>query len=124
MFLEAMRTTGVPLRRVVMHNLLRNHCLHVVAVQSALLVASIIHLDALLGYVGIRNRGEIYTWGSILGTGIEDFLQLWPLVGRAFQFNDGVVWGPLLAVWFAIVVMFTLADTLKVPWSGYVYRLR
>lgn len=123
-FLEAMRTTGVPLRRVILHNLLRNHCLHVVAVQCVLLIASIIHLDALLGYVGVRNRGEIYTWGSILGTGLEDFLQLRPIANSGFLFNDGVVWGPLFAVWLSIVVLFTLADALKIPLSGYVYRLR
>jgi ABC-type dipeptide/oligopeptide/nickel transport system permease subunit len=125
-FLEATLTAGVPLWRIVTGNLLCHHGLHVVAIYTVLLAAGIVHLDAMLGFVGIRNRGEVFTWGSSLGMAVDEFEQLRPLLadGIPVAFNDAVVWGPASAVWLAIFAMFLLADFLKVPLGGYVYRLR
>jgi peptide/nickel transport system permease protein len=125
MFLEAAATAGIPWRRILWQNVFKNHCLHVVTVHSALLAGAIVHVDALLGFLGTSNRGEVFTWGSVLGVGAQEFMGLRPgALAGGLPFNDGVVWGPLLAIWLGILACITLADALKIPLGGYVYRIR
>lgn len=126
LFLESTRVAGVSWWTTFRENVLRNHSLQVVVVQTAVIAGSVIHADAMLGFLGIRNRGVVLTWGSVLGTGISEFLTNRPLEGvkAGFWFNDCVVWGPFAAIWMAILTTATLADALRIPATGYVYRLK
>jgi ABC-type dipeptide/oligopeptide/nickel transport system permease component len=126
LFLESSRVAGVSWWTTFRENVLRNHTLQTAAVQAAAIAGSVIQADAMLGFLGVRNRGVVLTWGSVLGTGISEFLTNRPLEGvkAGFWFNDCVVWGPFAAIWLAVLTMATLADALRIPATGYVYRLK
>lgn len=118
---EAMTTMRIPVRLVLWNNLLRNHIFHVLPTQAAILVGTIIHADALIGFAGERKPGGVLTWGSILGFGTEQYLQYKPIQG-ILSFNEWVLLGPLIAVWLATVAAFVSADVLKILVGSYVHR--
>ena len=113
-FLEAMRVARVPWWRVFRDNVLVGHVWPVLCVQTPLILSNVVLTEAWLGYLGVRNRGEIFTWGSILGTGVDEFITFRPLAAFGQPFNDGVVWGPLLCLCLTICLLNTLGQFLKV----------
>jgi len=124
-FLEGMRLVGIPLHSIVYRNLILNHAGPALLVQCAVITANFVHLDALLGYVGIRNRGEIHTWGMLLGMGLDEWQQNQGLISaQLIQFNSAVVSGPLLFVWLSIVAALAAADAAKLVFGGTLRRIQ
>lgn len=119
-YLESSLLIGVRVRQLVWNTILRNRCLHVVCVESATIAAGVLHYDAVLGYVGLGQRGVIFTWGSSLGSGARYFMGN---IGLEW-FNPWVLGFPLLVVWLGIVACWTVAESIKTLSGGYVYRLR
>lgn len=118
---EAMQTLQVPWLSVLWHNMFRNHVLHVVILQSTLIIGSIIHVDALLGFASVDKPSGVYTLGSVLGKGADLYLQNKP-VADWYPFNNWVFIAPLIAVWLLCVVLYTLADVFKILTGGYLYH--
>ena len=85
------------------------------------MLGAIIHADALLGYIGVRNRSEIFTWGSVLGLQTETYIAFLPLAGDV-PFNVWSLAGPFVAVWLSVLALYVLADGLKILLGNYVYR--
>ena len=110
MFLEALVTLGVPGHRILGHNVLRNHVLPVLSLHGATMVGYVLLFDAILGFIGVRQYGEILTWGSLLGSGLEDLQQY---QGAGIYANPYIVWGPLAAILLAIAGSVVLGDILK-----------
>jgi ABC-type dipeptide/oligopeptide/nickel transport system permease subunit len=110
LFLEASITLGVPRRRILWTHVLKNHALPVLAVEAAVLVGYLLLFDAILSFCRVRQRSEVFTWGSLLGTGIDDLtLQL----GAGLKANSMVVWGPFVAMLVVIAVSAIAGDALK-----------
>jgi ABC-type dipeptide/oligopeptide/nickel transport system permease subunit len=135
LFLESAETAGVSRWSIWMHNVFRNHSLHVLAVQGAILLGCILHVDALLGYVGIRQKNVLFNWGSVLGSNLDEFNRMVPTeavirktsdqaIEAVLSFNQSAAWLPALGVWLLIFIAFLLAQFIKIPLSGYVYRLK
>ena len=123
-FLEAMRMARVPWWRVLWENVLAGHVWPALCVQTALILSNVVLTESWLGYLGVRNRGEIFTWGSSLGMGVDEFVQMRPLVAFGQPFNDGVVWGPLVCLWLTICLLTTIGHGLKVLTGSYLWRLK
>lgn len=119
-FLESILMTRSTMRQLIVGTILKNHCLHVLLIQTAVICAGVLHYDAVLGLLGIRGRGVIFTWGSNLGMGVDAYLQYAPLD----WFNVWVLAIPLLFVWVGIAAFWVLAESLKTLLGGYVYRLQ
>ena len=119
-FLEAALLTRLSWRQLFFKTVLRNHCLHILFIQAAVVAAGVLHYDAVLGLLGVRGRGVIFTWGSNLGMGVEAYMQYAPLD----WFNAWILAIPLMFVWVGIVALWILAESLKILSGGYVYRIR
>ncbi len=119
-FIEASLLTGVRWKELLFGIILRNHCLHIILIQMAIIAAGALHYDAVLGLFGVRGRGVIFTWGSTLGIAVEAYTQY------AFLdwFNRWVLVVPLVIVWVGITSCWIVAESIKILWGGYVYRLR
>lgn len=124
LFLEAMRMARVPKRRILIDNILAGHVWPTLCVQAALILSNVVLTESWLGYLGVRNRGEIFTWGSLMGMGVDEFVQMRPLVAYGQPFNDAVAWGPLLCLWLTICLLTTLGHGLKVLTGSYLWRLK
>ncbi len=110
LFLEASLTLGVSRRRILWTHVLKNHALPVLAVEAASLVGYLLLFDAILGYCGVRQRGEVFTWGSLLGTGLGDLSEQ---LGAGVAANSMIVWGPFTAMLCAITCSAVIGDALK-----------
>ena len=110
LFLESALTLGVPRRRILWTHVLRNHALPVLCVEGAVLVGYLLLFDAILGFCGVRQRGEVFTWGSLLGTGRDD---LTSLLEAGLDANRWIVRGPLAAMLVAIACSVVIGDALK-----------
>gem|GEM_PF-5423203 len=124
LFLEALQTAGISWPRILWRNVLVTHVWPVLCVQLPLILSNVVLMEAWLGYLGIRNRSEIFTWGSVLGTGVDEFVQMRPNAAFGLPFNDGVVGGPLLMAWLTICVSTSAGHALKILTGSYVWRLR
>jgi hypothetical protein len=92
----------------------------------------------MLGYVGIRKKNVLFNWGSILGANLDVFNRMVPgeaalrraardpsqAIEAALSLNQMDTWLPALGVWGLIFVAFLVAHFIKIPLSGYVYRLK
>jgi peptide/nickel transport system permease protein len=110
LFLEAAVTLGVPGRRILWKHVLWNHALPVLCVEGAILVGYLMLYDAILGFCQVRQRGEVFTWGNLLGTGIEDLTKRWE---AGLDGNSMIVWGPFAAMLLAIASSAVVGDALK-----------
>jgi ABC-type dipeptide/oligopeptide/nickel transport system permease subunit len=110
LFLEAAITLGVPRRRILWTHVLRNHALPVLFVEGAVLVGYLMLYDAILGYCQVRQRGEVFTWGNLLGTGLEDLTKR---SEAGIDSNPLIVWGPFVAMLMAIASSAVIGDALK-----------
>jgi peptide/nickel transport system permease protein len=110
LFLEAAVTLGVPGRRILWKHIFWNHTLPVFCVEGAVLVGYLMLYDAILGFCQVRQRGEVFTWGNLLGTGIEDLTKRWD---AGLDANPMVVWGPFVAMCLAIASSAVVGDALK-----------
>jgi ABC-type dipeptide/oligopeptide/nickel transport system permease subunit len=110
LFLEAAITLGVPRRRILWTHVVRNHALPVLFVHGAILVGYLMLFDAILGYCQVRQRGEVFTWGNLLGTGLEDFTKR---SDAGIDANPWIVWGPFIAMVLAIASSGVIGDSLK-----------
>ncbi len=110
LFLEAAVTLGVPRRRILWTHVLRNHALPVVFVEGAVIVGYVLLYDAILGFCGVRQRGEVFTWGSLLGMGVEDFSAR---NAAGLPTNPLIAWGPFVAILLAIGCSTVVGDSLK-----------
>ena len=119
-FIESSLMTGIRWYQLIWNTIFCNRCLHVVCIEAAAIAAGVLHYDAVLGLVGVRGRGVIFTWGSSLGMGVESYMNFSGLD----WFNSWVLGFPLLMVWMGIVSFWILAESIKTLSGGYVYRLR
>ncbi|TWU05625.1 ABC transporter permease subunit [Stieleria varia] len=119
-YVEASLMTRMTWRQMIFRMVLQNHCLPVLLIQCAAVIAGVLHYDAVLGLLGVRGRGVIFTWGSQLGMGMEAFMNWAPMD----WFNRWILGIPFLYVWLGIVVFWLLVESLKTTVGGYVYRLR
>jgi ABC-type dipeptide/oligopeptide/nickel transport system permease subunit len=110
LFLEASLALGIPRRRILWVHVLRNHALPVLCVDGAVMAGYVLLFDAILGYCRVRQYGEVFTWGSLLGTGLDD-LPRYLDAGEAA--NPLIVWGPLAAMLIAIICSQIVGDALK-----------
>src|SRR5262249_30210104 len=110
LFLEAAVTLGVSRRRILWTHVLRNHALPVLCLEGTVLAGYLMLYDAILGYCQVRQRGEVFTWGNLLGTGLEDFTNR---VEAGLDANPMVVWGPFAAMLVAITTSVLIGDALK-----------
>jgi ABC-type dipeptide/oligopeptide/nickel transport system permease subunit len=110
LFLESAVTLGVSRRRILWIHVIRNHAVPVLCVQGAVLVGYLLLFDAILGYCAVRQRSEVFTWGNLLGTGIDD---LTSLRAAGIDANSWIVWGPFLAMLVAITSSAVIGDALK-----------
>jgi ABC-type dipeptide/oligopeptide/nickel transport system permease subunit len=119
LFLEASIALGVPRRRILWTHVVRNHALPVLYIEGAVLAGYLMLYDAILGYCHVRQRGEVFTWGNLLGMGVEDLTKrlgaddlLRPMEAGLVA-NPMVVWGPFVAMLVAIAAAVVLGDALK-----------
>ncbi len=124
LFLEALRVARVPRRRWLWDNIVMARVWPVVCSQTALIHANVVLTEAWLGYLGVRNRSEIFTWGSLLGTGVDEFVQMRPLAAFGQPFNDAVVWGPLVCLSLAIGVCQVCGQGMRVLTGSALWRWR
>jgi ABC-type dipeptide/oligopeptide/nickel transport system permease subunit len=110
LFLEAAVTLGMSRRRILWTHVIRNHAVPVLCVQGAVLVGYLLLFDAILGFCAVRQRSEVFTWGNLLGTGIDD---LTSLQAAGIDANRWIVWGPFLAMLVAITSSAVVGDALK-----------
>lgn len=110
LFLEAAVTLGVSRGRILWTHVIRNHALPVLFVQGAVLVGYLLLFDAILGFCEVRQRSEVFTWGNLLGTGIDD---LTSLRAAGIDANHWIVWGPFLAMLVTITSSAVIGDLLK-----------
>lgn len=109
-FLEASLALGVAANRVFWRHIVWRHCLPTLLREGAAMIAYVLLFDAILGFAGVRQYGEVFTWGSLLGTGLEEQAQF---EGTPLRFNRWVLWGPLVAVLVAITLATLVSDMLK-----------
>ena len=110
LFLESTLTLGVPRWRILWTHVLRNHVFPVLCIEGAVLVGYVLLYDAILGYCGVRQRGEVFTWGNLLGTGLDDLTRL---LDAGIEANKAMAWGPFAAVIVTIACSTVLGDALK-----------
>jgi ABC-type dipeptide/oligopeptide/nickel transport system permease subunit len=110
LFLEAAVTLGISRGRILWTHVIRNHAVPVLCVQGAVLVGYLLLFDAILGFCEVRQRSEVFTWGNLLGTGIDD---LSSLLQAGIDANRWIVWGPFLAMLVAITSSAVVGDSLK-----------
>ncbi len=108
LFLEASRTLGVPRSRIVIRHVLRNHVVPVLCVGGAAVVGYVLLYDAILAYCGVRQYGQVLTWGSLLGTGVDEYERSYGLA-----VNPMIVWAPCSVTVLAIACSAVVADAIK-----------
>jgi peptide/nickel transport system permease protein len=110
LFLESSVALGVSRRRIFWTHVLRRHALPVLCVHGAAMIGYFLLFDAILGSCGVRQYGEVFSWGSMIGGELE---------GLAKRLDAGVptnaltVWGPLAAMLTAITCSVVAGDVLK-----------
>jgi ABC-type dipeptide/oligopeptide/nickel transport system permease subunit len=110
MFIEAALTLGITRWRLFWHHVFRNHTLPVLCIEGAVLVGYILLFDAILGFCGVRQRGEVFTWGNLLGTGLDDLTRL---LDAGIEANVFVAIGPLLATLITIACATAIGEAIK-----------
>ena len=110
LFIEAALTLGVSRWRLFWTHIFRNHALPVLCVEGTVLVGYLLLFDAILGYCGVRQRGEVFTWGNLLGTGLDDLTRL---LDAKMEANPMVAWGPLVATLMAIACVTSVGEAIK-----------
>jgi len=109
-FVESAATLGVPWRRIVAVHIVRNHVLPLVAVHSVALAGYVLLFDAILGFVGVRQYGEVFTWGNLLGTGWQEWTEY---ASAGLPYNPWSFWAPLGAVWICVITSVVAAEALR-----------
>jgi peptide/nickel transport system permease protein len=110
LFFEASLALGVPAGRVLWHHVLLRHCLPTLLREAAALVALVLLFDAILGFAGVRQYDEVFTWGNQLGAGLDEASKF---EGTGLAFNPLVVWAPFTAMLIVIAVATALSDGMK-----------
>ena len=118
--LDSIRLQRIALHEFFLRTLLKNRCWHVILIQVAVVGAGVLHFDGVLGFLGVRSRGVIYTWGANLGMGVESYMQYAALD----WFNSWILGIPFLFLVSGIVALWMVSESLKTLMGGYVYRLR
>lgn len=78
-FVEAARTIGASPARVVFRHILPNVVAPVIVVAS-ITVGSVIIIEAALGFLGLSVRPPTATWGNMLNTGAQSYMEQAPWI--------------------------------------------
>ncbi len=109
-FIESAATLGVPWRRIVAVHIVWHYVFPLVAVQSVALAGYMLLFDSILGFIGVRQYGEVLTWGNLLGIGWQEWTAY---AGAGVPYNPWCFWAPLAAVFICVITSVVSADYLK-----------
>jgi peptide/nickel transport system permease protein len=102
-FIEADVALGVPTRTIVLKHILWHNCRSLLIIQATLGMAEAILMETSLSYLGFGVQEPIPSWGNMVQSGANYFLQgkFWPSTA------------PALAILFTILGFHLLGDGLN-----------
>jgi len=109
-FITAMKTMGVPWRRIVGTYIIRKHVFPLILLHGVMLCGYVMLFDAILGYVQIRQFGTVMTWGNMLGQAWDEW-QSYTAAG--LPYNSLCVWAPLAAIVVTIATAAACAEAVR-----------
>jgi peptide/nickel transport system permease protein len=110
LFLEASVALGISRGRIFWTHVVRRHVLPVLCVEGAVLMGYVLLFDAILGYCGVRQYAEVQSWGSLLGTALDELPRQ---IDAGIAVNPWTMWGPFSAMLLGIIASSFVGDALK-----------
>jgi len=82
LYIEAARATGASAPRIVFRHVLPNVMAPIIVIAS-ISVGSAIMIEAALGFLGLSVRPPTSTWGNMLNTGAQSYMERAPWLALA-----------------------------------------